>query len=535
MKFNDSNIIVGFIKELLHSFNLPTIPVYIADTTNLYEDRVYIKDNFVCKYKNNKFNKLTSFVYNTPILNLTKNLIINSSMYDSYTHKYLGDYLRFLRDYKKLNLMGMYNCFSNEQLERVEYSTSFETQSTNIFSETLDTETSKTTFSIRTNINDYIYYAIPVKFNENYTIALNCDFKFEMACILYNNEFITLTPESLIHESYKAVDGTNFTSPIIFNTNFECAKDLWRNEKDLKLILKIPSGIKTSIVVLEGNFLPCANVVDGNFISNIIEDETNLPDIYYSKNSLLYVDDKEIHPIADRLIEYLIGNAITNIDFIDKNIKRVQDYIYKDSAQFKGVYGIWDYELQYNIYNQFLKLDKTKGMRRFSNTISLIDNIVDAKSIGADEANYTLYLASKPIGSVIEPGSQIVLSEETINESVIKDYIYIYYYKYKRDEEGQIIGKEPFYLDFKNKINYISYSSNDLYKVELTNNTISQLENSGQIPNIGPVESDGKIISDGQIMIKKQNKNKEAKRFIDLYYDLYGYVDKDTESLLRLL
>ena len=93
------------------------------------KDCLYLKDNEIFKalhtgiYRTNELHNRNLFklIYNNysfgdRIPNITKNLKIRNVVYDSYTHKYLGDYLRFIRDYTGLDLMPLYNCFSNEVL-----------------------------------------------------------------------------------------------------------------------------------------------------------------------------------------------------------------------------------------------------------------------------------------------------------------------------------------------------------------------------------------------------------------------------------
>ena len=48
-----------------------------------------------------------------------------------------------------------------------------------------------------------------------------------------------------------------------------------------------------------------------------------------SKLSLIKLQSHIQHPFADRLIEYLVGNAIKPYDHIDNNISRVQDILTK--------------------------------------------------------------------------------------------------------------------------------------------------------------------------------------------------------------
>lgn len=91
--FESQHILTGYIKQLLASFNLPK---YI----NEEEGYIITKDY--------------NYYYNKPVKNYTKNLQVQNNIYNSYTHEYLGDYLRFQRDYNHLDLMPLYNCFSNK-------------------------------------------------------------------------------------------------------------------------------------------------------------------------------------------------------------------------------------------------------------------------------------------------------------------------------------------------------------------------------------------------------------------------------------
>ena len=175
IKFNSNNIEIGYIKELLHSFNLPNIKVY-DPTTQPWEDTLYIKDNKVMVFNRGEWRDVNenssldygktsniqkcTFVLNKKIDGITTNLPIIDNTYDIITHNYLGEYLRFIRDYKGLNLMSMYNCFGGDVVK---------TMSVNIKNGNEDTIA-----SFNSNDTRYTIYMIPVKFNSIYTIAIDC-------------------------------------------------------------------------------------------------------------------------------------------------------------------------------------------------------------------------------------------------------------------------------------------------------------------------------------------------------------------------
>ena len=132
LEFNSRNIISGYIKQLLSSFYLPSckifqnktelekyFPIETTSTLPSYnEDLIVIIKNY--KPNEDWFVKVKQNLTTTPYMkyryghfymNLTKKIKLENDLYDSYTHRYLGDYLRFIRDYFNINLMSLYNCF----------------------------------------------------------------------------------------------------------------------------------------------------------------------------------------------------------------------------------------------------------------------------------------------------------------------------------------------------------------------------------------------------------------------------------------
>lgn len=81
------------------------------------------------------------------------NFLSSSEGYDYKTHEHLGHYLRSLRDMYNLNLMPLYNCFSNQLLRNI-----------HITSDRIE----KTSKDYATKV-----YKVPIRFNTDYTICMD--------------------------------------------------------------------------------------------------------------------------------------------------------------------------------------------------------------------------------------------------------------------------------------------------------------------------------------------------------------------------
>lgn len=380
LKFNNRNIISGYIKQLLYSFNLPICRVFenenecknFLNTPSTTSSSPIYKDNYIAiirKYKENRdyfvtidsqtteIKPLYIYRYNHFYPNLTKKLRLENDIYDSYTHTYLGNYLRFIRDYFDINLMSLYNCYNNETIIQ----------------------------------DNYKYLLVPIKYNTTYTVFTE---KNNIKYLVTNKVVDTkstinstnLSSASKINSSYclsinidkassMSIDQDGVTQISNFGNLFK--------EENLKLIIQTSIEDESPIVVLEGdyiNYKPYFTNYQLNYerenwnpgINNqLATSNTRDKYLYEEEYREIFKDnistynfqlvnqlkrDNNNYPIADRLIEYLLGNVITELDPISKNIidsKKKLAYRYLNYNQAK----IKNTDASFNIMDRFKLLD----------------------------------------------------------------------------------------------------------------------------------------------------------------------------------
>ena len=393
IKYNSSNIIVGQLKELLASYNLPSCKVLndgdklqiVKNCTYIYDSMVivakrsvdFLTDGFV--YNENDFKFINYYRENLPILNVTHKLHIENNYYDEKTHKGLGEYLRFQRDFMGIDLLPMYNCFSGQVANNVKIKflrggvwTSFDTS----------------------NNTDKIY-VIPVKLWKSYDIYFENAGKVEMCCGIYkegnlvSKDGFTDWYTSFASDTYCSVSNPRFTTPYTYTklhnySVIDTVKELlYRNEGNLCLFIKVPYFSKSSLVVIEHSRDAIKDKLDENIgllsnLTNFTFDSsrtnnfmhltrqiTNWGDVasegreeflenyneYLTRSQLTKLNDNVQHPFADRLIEYIMQNTIDSRNTILNDVKLVQKALIKNNliSNYTPNY-VWDNKLRSLIY-----------------------------------------------------------------------------------------------------------------------------------------------------------------------------------------
>lgn len=338
IRFNDTGIEVGYIKQLLHTFNLPSAMVYSTELDDILGNNcLYIKDNYINRYDGKKFIPLEPYIYNQFIPNYTRTLRLNSQLYDTHTHEYLGEYLRFLRDHNHLNLMGLYNCFSNNLVTKFEFTSN--------------------AFKVDTSDTNYKLYALPIKPNRSYTIAIESDTQYQLFCGLFGVERIDFKVTegdrdiSLEEKTNVMVGASSFNKPFIYGypscLGSEIIRQLMPQQECLKLFIRLPVSNNSSIVVLEGDYTTSNDRIAPDtskpaMVNNYsVLNFENADEIDFSEANLisacqlLNLNSGISHPFSDRLLEYLCGNAITPLDPISDDIKRIQNILLTRKASGK--------------------------------------------------------------------------------------------------------------------------------------------------------------------------------------------------------
>ena len=379
------------------------------------------------------------YAYNLKIRNYTKNLKIQNNVYDTYTHEYLGDYLRFQRDYNNINLMPLYNCFSNTLCPQLKF------------------EFSMGTYTAKFNTDDshYKIYMLPIKLFQKYTIALDSFNDVEVCCGFYGKYQYDEAYNVIAQKTYKCFNSLLFNKPVLFDPTEDLAPyldpldslEIAQHESDLKLFIKLPIKNTSTIVILEGDYreytqptavkyyptekakIAAGNVKTNNNDPTVLEinnssvgyrstgewyDTTNSPadtidiqpnedinskfnvpegttlnirtyDVQKFESSagngdefilinghaelnldgnveenlkhlitplqLLSQNTGISYPFADRLIEYLVGNAITPADTLADNIKRTKKVVNEKTGALEEEDGVWEKILQVLLYN----------------------------------------------------------------------------------------------------------------------------------------------------------------------------------------
>jgi hypothetical protein len=269
--------------------------------------------------------------------------------------------------------MPLYNCFSNRACDKLHLNWALPAGAKVSF------DTSDPNFKI---------YMIPVKLFQKYTIAIDSDFPIEMCCGIYGDYQDTRAKfQNIPHYTYKRLSKSVFSQPFLYdalvcdgdttlntfidslteNSNGDQTAliELAQNECDLKLFLKVPVINDSTIVILEGDYLGWNDSIwdiTATSPKRVNRSVVNLEHTFTTADQLklisplqlLHLNTKEQHPFADRLIEYLIGNAITNSETeIADNVRRAQKALasnYSANNYITKLPGIWSNEMRILFY-----------------------------------------------------------------------------------------------------------------------------------------------------------------------------------------
>jgi len=375
-KFFTDTLESRYIKALLYEAYIPKYPsvssgdIIVAGNKYIYGSNIILctatgelADNAVYKVVHK---------YDGSVINrkLNDNFLSKERYYDSSTHERLGKFLRYYRDFTGIDLMPLYNCFSNRYNDR------------------LQIKSSGITFRTDANIK---VLEVPIKFNKTYTIAIDCNSPVYLApAFIEKHDYvysgdIDLTsllyvmPSEEYESEVKQYASLAFDNPITYkleNTN----SFLHKYEDKLVLLIQLPNYCNSSITVIEGDYtILCKKTINLEKPIEEGEDEVEMyfpstktqNEIFVSNLSLLRLDDRNTYAFSNKLIAYLLTHSITSREAIYNNVRRVQEDI--DIEDYETVTpDVWDDMLRKVLFDEYMKTDK-KGL----DILGYVDNDIE--------------------------------------------------------------------------------------------------------------------------------------------------------------
>ena len=377
IKLNDNNIFIGHIKQLLKDFNHPYCTIITEDNANenFVSGKHYIKGSqlYLGDGDGSLVRKIT-YNYGKKYLNLTSNLEINNLIYDRETHRYLGKYLRFLRDQKHVDLMSMYNCFDGET-----------------FSKNITITIGKDKEIVFKNDDNYIVYQIPITLN---SLNLKMFDGREIQLGVYidaNDTYVEGSTKKscrdfVLEKTYKTMRTTSIFKYDALVTLLQSLKDptntilkdfILNNVDKMYLLVKVLKSDLKSIVILEDSkkyeYVDSKSVWHGQEPSTTARGYYKLP-VFPQLFSNENLDNNYL--LADRLVEYLTENVICPLSNMH-DINRFHAVVDENPTKLPiksidRIYGYWTksdtnnviYLMQtnkdyiYNIYDMLGYVDK---------------------------------------------------------------------------------------------------------------------------------------------------------------------------------
>lgn len=359
-KFYDDTVVTRFIKYLLSDTYTPLIKVW-KEGSFASPSFSYINENKIIRLRNetsssdhtlSDFDCVGFYDPTKYSRGINSKFVSNNISYDSSTHKWLGKYLRFVRDYYNIDLMPFYNCFCGEFIKNVDIN-----QSGDLVSSTVD--------------DGHKIFIVPIDIDQVYTLCIDeaCGVEFTYGfytpkglVYVYPND----SEEDVFKGVYNKLTSCSFSTPVIINkvtdviSNAKKLQYISLYEKYLHLFIKIPKSNNSSIVVLEKDIrnpsvegLTCnSKKVTGEPIPERVKNNSsnyNLYPLQLSPLGLLQWNDHNTYAFSNRLIEYLLSSVITSNETIIGNIELVQR---KLPPNISFVPGVWNDAMKDNFYSQ---------------------------------------------------------------------------------------------------------------------------------------------------------------------------------------